>query len=229
MSREQSKCATRVAGMGTSPAVQTETVCDDERKRRSLKEMCDAVEKVVERLYKEQWELFQKQVSEWPISFQFYYYMRKLLSSKFHGYQMDGEYNHMTGEFNQEAWKKEISCGDNILSVRPDFIIHRRSTDLVKDAKTPRNFLWVEIKRHGGSRLDGDREKLCAVTRKMNEDNKGVSGYEIGLSLLLQKRHVQVEWFQSGRKVKSRLGNVCASGRRIDWGPEKESKREGEE
>ena len=208
-----------IAGMGTSPTVLTETVYGDEKKRKmqSLKEMCDVVEKVVECLYKEQWELFEKRVSEWPISFQFYYYMRKALSHKFHGYQMDGEYNHRTKGFNQEVWKKEISCDGKTLSVRPDFLMHRRSPDLIKDKVTPRNFLWVEIKRHGKSRLDGDRKKLRAVTRKENEDIKGVSGYEVGLSLLLQKRHVQCEWFQSGQSVKVRLGKICASGHNINW------------
>lgn len=217
------KCTARrrilVAGMGTSPAVLTETVyCDEKkRKRQSLEEMCTAVEDVVECLYKEQWELFEKKVSEWPISFQFYYYMRTKLSYKFQGYQMDGEYNHRTKGFNQEAWKKEISCNGRTLSVRPDFLIHRRSPDSKKDKESPRNFLWVEIKRHGGKWLEDDRKKLCAVTSKMNEDLKKVSDYEVGLSLLLLKKHVHCEWFQSGRKVKYRVGKICTRTHSIEW------------
>lgn len=48
--------------MGTSPVVLTETMHDDlmERKRQLLEEMCSAVEDVVECLYKEEWELFEK-------------------------------------------------------------------------------------------------------------------------------------------------------------------------
>ena len=160
--------------------------------------------------------------------------MRTKLSHKFHGYQMDGEYNHRTKEFNQEAWKKEISCDGRALSVRPDFLIHRRSTDSKKDKESPRNFLWVEIKRHGGNRLEDDHKKLRAVTSKMNDDIKEVSGYEVGLSLLLLKKHVHCEWFQLGQKVKYRVGVVCCtSPHSIRWEDkpvrDENEKSEGEE
>ena len=100
---------------------------------------------------------------------------------------------------------------------RPDFLIHRRSPDSKKDKESPRNFLWVEIKRHGGKWLEDDRKKLCAVTSKMNEDLKKVSDYEVGLSLLLLKKHVHCEWFQSGRKVKYRVGKICTRTHSIEW------------
>ena len=208
-----------ITSMDASPVALTESVHDYlmGSKRQSLEEVCTAIEDVVACLYKKQWELFGKKVSEWPISFQFYYYMRRKLAHKFHGYQMDGEYNHRTKGFNQEAWKKEISCDGKTLSVRPDFLIHRRSPDSKKDKESPRNFLWVEIKRHGGKRLEDDRKKLCAVTSKMIEDIKEVSGYEIGLSLLLLKKHVHCEWFQLGQKVKCRVGTVCARTHGIKW------------
>ena len=222
--------------MGTSPAVLTETMHDDlmERKRQSLEEMCSAVEDVVECLYKEEWELFEKKVSEWPISFQFYYYMRAKLSHKFRGYQMDGEYNHMTNGFKREIWAKMLLCDGKILSVRPDFLVHRRSPAPVKDRKSPRNLLWVEIKRHGGNQLEDDRKKLCAVTSKMNDDIEEVSGYEVGLSLLLLKKHVHCEWFQLGQKVKYRVGVVCCtSPHSIRWEDkpvrDENEKSEGEE
>lgn len=159
-------------------------------------EMRELIEKAVELTYQNEKFLFEHNLAEWSIAFQFAYYLRTLCQCHLGEYSFDAEYNH--SKVKRELWKKFTSDGG---WVRPDIIIHkRRDISSVNDKSD--NVLWVELKKHGGKQLLLDCNKLILVTQDASEVGKGVeavSGYKFGLSLLMQKTKVEYRWFSKGQ------------------------------
>ena len=162
-----------------------------------LANMKALIAEAVELTYRNEGYLFDNNLGEWAVAFQFACYLRSLCEGRLGEYSFDAEYD------------KAKLCAE--LSVkytgvkkwsRPDIIIHKRGGVGSEDATA--NILWVEIKRKKGVRLENDLKKLEVVTREANDEIKKVSGYKFGLSLLLprSKDGVVSRWYMGGMEVK---------------------------
>lgn len=162
-----------------------------------LKDMKALIAEAIELTYRNDGYLFDNNLGEWAVAFQFAYYLRTLCGGRLGEYSLDAKYdkaklgaNHSQKYTGWKNWN------------RPDVIIHKRGGDSSEDPTA--NILWVEIKRKKGARLDNDLKKLEVVTRNVDEEIKNVAGYKFGLSLLLPKSkdEVEIRWYMGGKEVK---------------------------
>ena len=179
--------------------------------RFSLDKLHQEFVKAIESVYREQWYLFEHHLSEWTVSFQLYYYLRHRLCKALGSYSIDGEYNHMSGG-DIDFLKKCIGDGQ---VVRPDIIIHRRGNPHWEDVEA--NYLWVELKLHGGKPFAADCKKLMVVTGGRVQGAPRVSGYRYGLGVLMTKTKIECKWYESGMLKRSYFAKVKKSGKMIVW------------
>ena len=174
-------------------------------------ELKKIVEKTIEQIYTKEAYLIKYGLSEWTISAQFHYYMRKDCWKKLRGYSFDSEYNLMSKIKNRELVQKCICVNGEPLHVRPDFIIHKRDD-------TKGNFLWVEMKRRKGMSWKNDLSRVKAVTQVRVSEGGGVyvTGYAYGLGVLFRKRNVICYWY-AGEEEKCRRQMLCPSNKKIHW------------
>lgn len=167
-----------------------------------LDDIIGVLEDAITELYKDNWFFFQSGVGEWTVSSEFHHIMKKKYWKRFKGYDMDAEFNLMTGIDRDYVQKTIVSADGTPLTIRPDFIIHKQ--DCPK-----KNLLCVEIKRKGGAWLEHDYYKLAYLTRK-SDDMAGryVSNYAFGVSVLMLKRKVKCRWYENGKAVKNRTASV---------------------
>ena len=170
-------------------------------------ELKKIVEKTIEQIYTKEAYLIKYGLSEWTISAQFHYYMRKECWKKLKGYCFDSEYNLMSKIKNRELVQKCICVNGEPLHVRPDFIIHKRDDSKGK-------FLWVEMKRVGGKRWENDLSRVKAVTQERVNEGGGdyVTGYAYGLGVLFRKRNVICQWYANDNKIAGRIMEKDISG-----------------
>lgn len=155
-------------------------------------DIMEMLEDAISDLYKDNWFFFTQGVGEWTISSEFHHIMKMKYGNRFIGFDMDAEYNLMRTIDHGLAQKMIVDDEGRALKIRPDFIIHRRGCPLG-------NVLCVEIKRHGGTRLNYDDKKLKCLTR--TSDVKGLEGvhnYSFGVSVLMLKRRVECRWYEHG-------------------------------
>ena len=165
------------------------------------------VEKTIERIYRREAYLITHGLSEWTLSAQFHYYMRKECQKTLKGFSFDSEYNLMTKITNKGLAQKYICVNGEPLRVRPDFIIHKRG-DIT------RNFLWVEMKRRGGKSWKDDLNRVRCVTKARVDDGgvEYVTGYAHGLGVLFRKRNVICQWYANGNEGDGRIMAKDSSG-----------------
>lgn len=170
-------------------------------------ELMKKVEKVIGQIYTKEEDLIKHGLSEWTISAQFYYYMRKECQKALKGYSFDSEYNLMSKIRDKGYVQKCIFASEKSLHVRPDFIIHKRGN-------SRGNFLWVEMKRRGGMSWKDDLNRVRCVT-KACVNNGGVdyvTGYAHGLGVLFRKRNVICQWYANGKEGDGRIMAKDSSG-----------------
>lgn len=165
------------------------------------------VERAIKLIYTREAYLITHSLSEWTLSAQFHYYMRKECQKFLKGFSFDSEYNFMAKITDKGLAQKYICVNGELLRVRPDLIIHKR------DNQTG-NFLWVEMKRREGKGWKNDLNRVKAVTRaSVNENGLGyVTGYTYGLGVLLHKRSVLCKWFVDGNEHGGRIMSKDRSG-----------------
>ena len=171
-------------------------------------ELMKKVEKVIEQIYTKEEDLIKHGLSEWTISAQFYYYIRKECQKALKGYSFDSEYNLMSKIRDKGYVQKCIFASEKSLHVRPDFIIHKRGD-------SGGNFLWVEMKRVGGEKWEKDLKRVRAVTQEpVTVDGIDyVTGYAYGLGILFYKKKVVCKWFMNGDETVERVmtGDLCGT------------------
>lgn len=169
------------------------------------------VEDAISCIYKKESFLIKEGLSEWTISAQFYYYMRRACQSLQRGYNFDSEYNFMSKVNDKELARKYICVDGSKLRVRPDFIIHKRGN--------PKgNFLWVEMKRKGGVEWESDKKRVKAVTQEMAKEGNidYVTGYVYGLGVLFRKKEVLCHWFSKNEEKFARKMILVSDGE-TEW------------
>jgi len=167
------------------------------------------VEKTIEYIYTREAYLVTQDLSEWTLSAQFHYYMRKECQKTLKGFSFDSEYNLMAKITNKGLAQKYICVNGEPLRVRPDFIIHKRG-DITG------NFLWVEMKRRGGKSWKDDLNRVRCVTKARVNDGgvDYVTGYAHGLGVLFRKRNVICHWYTNGNE---RVGRIMAKDSSGTW------------
>ena len=158
----------------------------------SRSDVMEMLEDAISDLYKDNWSFFTLGVGEWSISSEFHHIMKMKYGKRFIGFDMDAEYNLMRTIDHGLAQKVIVDEEGRVLKIRPDFIIHRRGCP-------QENVLCVEIKRHGGMRLNYDDKKLKCLTRTSDMRGlEGVHNYSFGVSVLMLKRRVECRWYERG-------------------------------
>lgn len=160
------------------------------------------IEDAISELYRDNWFFFTHGVGEWTISSEFHHIMKMKYRSSFPWLDMDAEYNLMGTINHGLAHKMVVDEAGNRLKIRPDFIIHKRGC-------SSENILCVEIKRHGGPRLEYDCKKLKYLTRMSDmTDLACVHNYLFGVSVLMLKRRVECRWYERGEIAGTRHASV---------------------
>ena len=165
------------------------------------------VEKTIEQIYTREVYLIRHGLSEWALSAQFNYYMRKACQKALEGFSFDSEYNLMAKIKDRGHAQKSIWLDGGMLHVRPDFIIHKRDDPLG-------NFLWVEMKRRGGTGWKNDLKRCMSVTQERVKENglDYVTGYSYGLGVLFRKTIVTCKWYAGGKEKCERVMTTESSG-----------------
>lgn len=118
-----------------------------------LANMKALIAEAVELTYRNEGYLFDNNLGEWAVAFQFACYLRSLCEGRLGEYSFDAEYD-------KAKLGAELSVKYTGVKKwsRPDIIIHKRGGVGSEDATA--NILWVEIKRKKGVRLENDLKNL---------------------------------------------------------------------
>ena len=147
---------------------------------------------ILRMLYKREFELIERNINEVCIASYFWHYFKNLFEDTYINMNIDMEYNKcgIDDKIYYAITGEECHCA------KPDFLIHKRSCN-------KNNFLYLEFKKNIRN-IDNDYKKIKAFTKQAYENSnippKAVYKYRYGLSIILKKDKVILQWFEDGEE-----------------------------
>lgn len=146
-----------------------------------------------------EYELIEREISEWAIAFRFGVYLNSIVEKELKGYILDAEFN----KYFEKQKEMFLECSENCsgcclvnrdkdknkLKGRPDFIIHKR--------KDGGHLCCIEIKKSENINIKHDKEKLTYMTCPQGNYN-----YKYGIFLIFHKnKSAKIELYSEGKFI----------------------------
>lgn len=143
-----------------------------------------------EKLYLNEADLFESDVSERNLAFWFVHYFVNLHFGKYKGYNIDFEYNRNGKD------AKYYYSGYGRKAAVPDMIIHKRQCNKY-------NLLYVEFKKRNHDEHDADKIKRFMASKIQRSTCSGgkicLYRYKHGVSVVLEYPDISFRWFDLDR------------------------------